>query len=268
MLAFDKEDGAPVGFILCLVLRYPIENTGLLEHRGFITAFGVDPESQRRGVGSALLEKAEEFFRARNRQEMAIAPYTPNYFVPGVDKDCYAAGVDFLRRRGFEEISEGLGADAQIGKFELSEEVREKEAQLLREGIEIVPFRREQMNEYLAFMAKHMPGPWLEDARRNLRDFTRGLFPEDGILLALDKGRIIGYCQFEGQHFGPFGVTDDYQGRGVGSVLLAKTLYRMRLHGNHVAFVLWTGERALKGVYGRLGFTLSRRFAIMRKKLV
>jgi len=50
-------------------------------------------------------------------------------------------------------------------------------------------------------------------------------------------------------------------------VLLSRTLYQMRKKGCHSAWVLWTGQRALDGVYGRLGFKLSRRFAIMKKEL-
>ncbi|MBX3729885.1 MAG: GNAT family N-acetyltransferase [Candidatus Sumerlaeia bacterium] len=256
-----------VGFILCLVLRYPIENTGTLEHRGFITAFGVHPEHRGRGVGSALLAHAEAFCRARHRTEVALAPYTPNYFVPGVDKARYPEGLAFLVRRGFVEFSEAIAMDAPVGQFDLDAELLEREQRLRGEGIVIEPFRRERMVDYLDFMNRVMPGPWLEDARRNLRDFTRGLFPEDGILLACHEGRIIGYCQFEAEHFGPFGVEDGWQGKGIGTVLLARTLYRMRLKGHHSAYVLWTGERAAKGVYGRLGFTVSRRFAVLRKML-
>ena len=95
----------------------------------------------------------------------------------------------------------------------------------------------------------------------------------DAIWLAVDerhasgKPRIIGFCQHEHEHFGPFGVSDEYQGKGIGTVLLARTMYQMRLRGCHSAWVLWTGDRALKGVYGRLGFKLTRRFAIMKKEL-
>lgn len=267
LLAFDRDDAPPAGFILCLVLRRPIEETGLLEHRGFITAFGVAPDRRRQGIGAALLQRAEEFFRARNRTEIVLAPYTPNYFVPGVDKERYVSGVGFLKKHGFEESVEAIAMDAPIGTFEIDPETLATERKLRDDGIIIEVFSRDLMAEYLDFMRKEMPGPWLEDARRNLIDLTRGLFPEDAILVARDRGKIIGYCQCEGQHFGPFGVIDGYQGRGIGSVLLARTLYQMRIRGNHAAYVLWTGDRAARGVYGRLGFTVSRRFAVMRKSL-
>lgn len=269
MLAFENPDGPPLGFALALVIHRPIEKTGCMEHRGFITAFGVHPEARKRGVGGALLDNAERFLIARNRREVAIAPYTPNYFVPGVDTTRYADGLAFLKKRGYETITDAIAMDALIGTFEIDPKTLVKEEQLRAEGITVEPFRRDFMHEYLEFMRtqEDIPGPWLEDARRNLVDMTRGLFPEDGIYVARDHGKIIGYCQYEGQHFGPFGVSDKYQGKGIGSVLLARTLYQMRKRGNHVAFVLWTGDRAAQGVYGRLGFTISRRLAILRKTL-
>ncbi len=266
-LAFEKEGGPPVGFVLALVLRYPIENTGLMEHRGFITAFGVHPEHRRGGIGAALLDAAENFCRVRGRREVALAPYTPNYFVPGVDKQNHRDGLAFLQSRGFEEITEAIAMDALIGQFQFDEELREKEHKLANEGITIEPFRRGRMLEYLAFMDEHMPGPWLEDARRNLKEMTQGLFPEEAIMLACHDRRIIGYCQFEGEHFGPFGVADAFQGRGIGTVLLGRTVEAMFRAGHHAAFVLWTGERAAGGVYKRLGFCITRRFAVMRKTL-
>ncbi|MCC6547554.1 GNAT family N-acetyltransferase [Candidatus Sumerlaeota bacterium] len=260
-------DGALVGFILCFVLRQSIEKTGLMPDRGFITAFAVDPSSQKQGVGSALLAAAEKFFRARDRKLIVLAPYTPNYFTPGVDKANYALGLMFLLNHGFTEYSEAIAMDASIGQFSLDAPMLAKEAELAREGITIQPFHRGRIVEYMRFMNEIMPGPWVEDARRNLREFAQGRFPEDAIQLACAGDRIIGYCQFEGEHFGPFGVSDAYQGKGIGTILLARTLLAMRRRGWHNAFVLWTGERAARGVYGRLGFTISRRFAIVKKAL-
>lgn len=266
-LLVAEEKGRLAGFALRLVLRYPIENIGLRPDDGFITAFGVHPRFRRNGIGSALLENSIEWFKKRNRKKILIAPYTPNYFVPGVDKEAYADGVKLLEKFGFSEYIEAIAMDAPISKFTIPKKALEKEKKLLAEGIEVRSYQRDDLIDYLRFHSENMPGPWLEDARRNLKDLTRGLYQEDCIFVAVDKGKIIGFCQYEGGHFGPFGVSDKYQGKGIGSVLLAKTLYRMRVKGHHSAWVLWTGMRAAQGVYGRLGFTITRRFAIMKKEL-
>lgn len=266
-LIVAESDGTIVGFIACFVLLKPIEKVGYREDTGFITAFGVHPQARRRGIGTRLVTAAEDFFRQRRRRIVCLAPYTPNYFVPGVDKDRYAEGVAFLQKRGFVEYSEAIAADALISTFEIPPEILAKECELAQQGVVVRHYHPDDLVDYLQFQREHMPGPWVEDARRNLIEMTYGRFPRTAIWLALDKGKIVGFCQNEREHFGPFGVCEAYQGRGIGSVLLARTLYQMRLEGYHSAWVLWTGERALKGVYGRLGFRMTRRFAIMKKEL-
>ncbi|MFA6542555.1 MAG: GNAT family N-acetyltransferase, partial [Bacteroidota bacterium] len=102
--------------------------------------------------------------------------------------------------------------------------------------------------------------------RRNLRKLSEGTFKETQITVVVHNNEIIGYCQFEESHFGPFGVSDAFQGRGIGTVLLARTLDRMRTEGFHDAWVMWTDDVAAK-VYGKFGFQETRRFSILRKEL-
>jgi len=271
-LKVARRGGDIVGFITCFVLQKAIEKTGLREDTGFITAFGVAPGAELSGAGEALLHAADDFFRERNRRVVLLSPYTPNYFVPGIDKDRYTHLLNLLQSHGYLEFSEALAADALIGTFEIPGKTLALENELADEGIVIRHYRRDDLVPYMQFQRDLMPGPWIEDSRRNLREMAAGRFPEDAIWLAIDTRnhtghRIIGFCQHEHEHFGPFGVADGYQGRGIGSVLLARTLYQMRLKGCHSAWVLWTGQRALDGVYGRLGFKLSRRFALLKKEL-
>lgn len=268
LLVAINESDEVIGFISCFVLRRPIGDDWMAD-RGFIQAVGVRNQDQNCGVGSALLAKAEEFFSGHKRTLIVLSPYTPNYFVPGVDKDNYRDGYTWMIRHGFAEYSEGLAADACIATFTIPQNVIEAEESLkTNEAITFRHLHRDDMSAYLDFQQQYMPAPWLEDARRNLVEMTHGRFPEDSIWVALNStGDIIGFCQHEHEHFGPFGVIDAYQGKNIGSILLAKTLLQMRMKGCHSAWVLWTGERALKGVYGRLGFKLTRRFALMKKTL-
>ncbi len=261
-LLVAEAEGEIAGFALALFLRHP---TGLLEKRGFITAFGVAPEWRRRGIATALFDEAEKWLRERGRTEIAVAPYPPNYFIPGVDKANYGAAISFLERRGYTEFAEAIGMDALIGQFRWSDELVEKERRLAEAGITIRALRVERLAAFLEFMEETMPGDWVEAARELLRRSGDSAGEFDRVQIATDRGKIVGYCQFDGEHFGPFGVADSHQGKGIGSVLLARTLLQMRKRGHHAAYVLWTGERAARGVYGKLGFEVTRRFALMRK---
>jgi len=125
-----------VGFCLCLIRRVPMEKVGMEPERGWITAFAVHPEWRRKGVGTALLERAMELFSEANRSEVLISPYTPNYFVPGVDERNYADGLNLLIRRGFEVVARPISMDANIVLFDYEPFV-ERERKLREQGVEV-----------------------------------------------------------------------------------------------------------------------------------
>jgi len=277
-------EGWPAGFCLCLIRRVAMEGGSLDPERGWITALGVRPECRRLGVGSALLERALGLFRAAGRQAVLVAPYTPNYFSPGVDEAHYAEGLAFLQQRGFEVISRPLSMDASIVLFEYAPfEVRE---QTLRDqGVEVRPLRSHEAPLLLAFLKAHVSTDWLREARELLTDVTRGLATEDQFTVAL-RGtggspveapgpprasrachEVVGYCQFRAEHFGPFGVRADCQGQGLGTILLAKCLQTMKAHGLHNAWVLWTSDENAQRVYAKFGFRETRRFAVLKRTL-
>jgi len=87
------------------------------------------------------------------------------------------------------------------------------------------------------------------------------------VVVALREGEIVGYCQFRGEHFGPFGVREYCRGRGIGTVVLAKCLRQMQRAGLHNAWVLWTSDETAERVYSKLSFRETRRFSVLRRVL-
>ncbi len=255
-----------VGFCLCLIRRIPMEKVGMEPERGWITAFGVHPSWQRQGIGSALLERALQLFQEAGRTEVLLSPYTPNYFVPGVDEQRYRDGLAFLLRRGFEVVARPLSMDANIVLFDPTP-YAEREQRLREQGIEVRPLQPHEVPDLLRFLQQHMPGDWVRHARDLLSDIARGWGDYDQFIVAWANSEVVGYCQFEGEHFGPYGVRSDLQGKGIGTVLMAKCLATMRQKGLHNAWVLWTSDEAAQRVYARFGFKETRRFAILRRKI-
>jgi GNAT superfamily N-acetyltransferase len=84
--------------------------------------------------------------------------------------------------------------------------------------------------------------------------------------VAREGEEIAGYCQHTSERFGPFGVREDYRGRGIGLVLLCRCLERMKGKGYHHAWFLWAGERAAH-LYARVGFHEARRFSVLKREL-
>ncbi len=260
-----------VGFVVgTYPSRVPLGDHDPHGDRCWITAFGIDPGYRRKGVARKLLSAIFEKFRTLHKKECYIATYAPGYFVPGIDVNEYPAAISFLKQQGFEETYRPLSMDAPLALFKVTPEAEEKERRLRENGVMIRQYSRGDLMSFMKFMEANMPADWVRVSRTNLRDLTRGYFLPDQIFVAVsgegENSEVIGYCQFEGAHFGPFGVADRYQGRGIGTVLLGRTLERMLAKGHHIAFVLWTDDVAAK-VYSKFGFKETRRFAVMKKSL-
>ncbi len=256
-----------VGFCLVLIRRAPLEKVGMQPEAAWISAFGVHPSVRRQGIGGALLERAMDLCRQASRQFLTVAAYIPNYFVPGVDVARYADGVEFLGRRGFEELDRPIAMDTALVGRDLSPFTGRAEALASERGVEVGCLRPGELPALMGFLQEHMPGDWVRHARELLLDICRGNGDFDQFTVARHKGEIVGYCQFDGEHFGPFGVRDGLQGQGIGTVLLAVCLQAMQDRGLHTAFVLWTSDANADKVYSRFGFRESRRFSVRRRRL-
>ncbi|NSW56061.1 MAG: GNAT family N-acetyltransferase [Armatimonadetes bacterium] len=258
--------GDVTGFCLLVMRRVALEGVGLESGRAWITAMGVRPAQRGKGLGSALLERATQLCRETGCSQVSIAPYAPNYFVPGVDLDGYSDGLRFLLAREFVQVADAISMDANIVLLDTAAHLT-REPELAAAGIRIGALDPSRIPALMAMLQEHMPGDWVRHARELLIDASRGHASYDQFTVAEMNGEVIGYCQYEGEHFGPFGVRDDFQGRGIGTVLLAKCLEAMRRAGHHNAWVLWTSEDTARKVYNRFGFKVTRRFAILRREL-
>ncbi len=262
-LLVAEEDGAIVGFVLAIMRQVPLFLQGLEQERGWITAFGVHPAHRRRGIGQQLLAAALACFAAAGRRQVEIAPYTPNYFIPGVDMDAYAPAVVFLDKLGWQVSSTPISMRAELTGYQVRPAVIELEARLAGEGIVIRPVEAADLPALMPFIAATFGWDWYRFAQEYLLALFGPGADDICFLVAAQGERIVGYCQQRLERFGPFGVDPAWRGKGIGRVLLARCLIAMRAKGFHCAWFLWTGRDAAR-LYEREGFRTVRRFAVMR----
>jgi mycothiol synthase len=259
-------DGAVRGFLLSLVRRVPFFTDGLEPDASWITAFGVDPTWRGHGFGGALLSAALARLRGLGRATVAVAPYVPNYFIPGVDVAAYADGLAFLTRRDFETIERPLSMRAELTRFQVPPPVEARARELRTEGIEVRPAVPADIVPVLEFVQRHFTWDWHREASGVFADLFAGDPRQVGMLVAVQNGRVLGYAEHRGERFGPFGVDPGLRSRGIGRVLLAATLTEMLKKNFHAAWFLWTGDDAAR-LYAQCGFHEVRRFAVLRKTL-
>jgi len=267
---FDREgclvaevDGDVRGFLLSLVRRVPFFGQGYESEQAWITAFGVAPGWEGRGLGTALLGAALDRLKDLGRTSVAISPYVPNYFTPGADAVAYQGGVEFLTKRGFEVIERPISMRAELTGFRIPDEIQERSAALHGEGIEIRPATPADIVPVLDFIPRHFTWDWHREASGVFNDLFAGDPRFVGMMVAMQDGEVLGYAEHRGERFGPFGVHTGLRSRGIGRVLLAQTLHEMLMKNFHAAWFLWTGDDAAR-LYSQVGFHAVRRFAVLK----
>lgn len=269
-LLVAEREGEIVGFVLSIIRRVPMMGTDLEPESGWITAFAVDPRYRRQGVGRNLFSAVFEFFRSRGRRTISFADYAPNYIVPGLDRATYPHAAPFLESLGFKRIYTCVSMDANLVLFEVPEDVHRLQQVREAEGYRFEYLTPARVAETIRFALEVFHADW----SRAVREAIAGGVPYDQFLLSIDpSGRVVGFAMFGGydgikERFGPFGVDDSQRGKGLGKILLYRTLDVMRQKGLHGSWFLWTGEQSPAGhLYRRAGFQVTRHFDIMRTSI-
>ncbi len=265
-LLIAEKNGQLVGFILSIIRQVPLYGQGLEPEKGWITAFGVHPDHQLQGIGSELFNRCISRLKEMGRKEIYISPYTPNYFIPGVDITAYAPAVRFLQASGWQIISTPIAMQAHFLHPPAFSETTILEQQLSEAGISVHPILSSDLAELMPFLSEHFGWDWFRFAQEYLLELFGKGADDICFLVARCQRKIIGYCQQRRERFGPFGVLPDFRGKGVGRLLLSRCLQEMYARGFHCAWFLWTGKHNIR-IYSQAGFQPAREFAVMKYEI-
>ncbi len=257
-----ERGGVPVGFLRAIIRRWPNDRVGLEPEDGYIPVLAVDPGQQRAGAGTALLDTAIGYFLRHGRRRIWVCGNTgsaPGYVFPGVDKDVYAGALSLFQKKGFVIDHEPVAMLGEIVDFDV--ELYCRKAWETGGEVVVETLTPERVADFLAFLAEAFPGDWNMAARAQIKS---GRMKD--VLIALLDGRIVGYCQWDGEHFGPFGVAESARNQRVGAKLFTEAVRRIRESDGRTAWFNWADPDAAR-FYERFGLHATRRFAILRKDL-
>ena len=265
-----KFEGEPAGYVLGLRRKVPLENAPDDSDRGYITLFGVLDRFRNRGVGTQVLAAVEQSLGDRGCKSIWISPYAPGYFLPGVDVQAHPTGLDFLKRRGYVEVYRPISMECELWDFERPAWVRDREAEHRNQGIAYTEFTPALVRPLIEFAERAFQGDWVRVCRSSSLKILDGDNPRR-IQIAVDNAqsepRVLGFSHHEGERFGPIGVDPGQRGRGIGQILMYRTLQAQREAGYRTSWFLWSDEKTADRLYNAAGFRLARTFALLKKDL-
>lgn len=229
-------------------------------NEGWILSLGY----RSRDDADHLMEKQKDQFSAMGVKKVHYSSFTPEYFLPGVDRKNYPDLYEFLSKHGFRTEYEAIAMYLDLDEYEPPEIDTPDgySVDLMNEGI---------APKVLEFIKKNFDSDWYHRAKIVMEKGEK-----EQIYVAHNNEKILGYSMFSGslgrnwhsagERFGPFGVSEESRGMGIGSALLSKTLASMKGRAIKTAYFLWTDEKAAR-LYSRFGFRMKRRFSIMSLEL-
>ncbi len=260
-----------IGFLYAIRRRVPMFGNLLEPESGWIHSFFVDKTYQRRGVGTELLRRGMDFLKTCGVKTMYFSPYAPNYIVPGIDSTAYPAGEKLLVARGFSIQYEAVAMDCCLVNYQYPLDVQELKKQRELEGYTFTPLETGEIPEVAWFAHSKFNEDWGRAIRQGL---SNNVDKEQVTVAKNSTGDTIGFTMFgayEGirERFGPFGVDEACRGLGIGKILLHECLWKQKQVGLHNSWFLWTGEESAAGyLYRKYGFTITRRFKVMKRELI
>lgn len=256
-----EQAGTPVGF--CAVGYKEGGPAGIL-------IVLVEPELQRRGIGSALLEEVEQTLRTRGILQMQLGHGNDsNYFWPGAPADTHTG--NFFSARGWKKDDSNYDLVQDLSHYTtpLWISSRLAAADVTLDLAE--PHLRDPM---VAFEQQWFP-LWADFyVNATVDSEARDVIVAqdvDGAIVGSVLLRVAGSARWSvdsGVRHGTInvlGVAEDQRGKGVGLALAGRAMEILKERGCVKCYVQWTG---LVDWYGKLGTKVWAEYHMGSKKLV
>ncbi len=261
------ENDHVIGFLLATKRKFPYLERGLEPTKGWINVMFVEEAHRRKGIGEALVRKAEEKLKSMEAETVTLGAYSPNYFFPGIDRENYGNAVKFFEKMGYQAGKESYSMCKDLHGYKISKDTLEKLSKAQEAGFRFINFEYKYSLELLEFLKVEFGGGWKRNALISMQNDTA----EDCILLVLDREqKIVGFCMrmIDGNpmRFGPFGVKAEARNYGIGGVLFDIMQLEMEKRGIHHLYFVSTDEPGRR-FYERHGLRVFRTFADYQKTI-
>ncbi|MEU4397977.1 GNAT family N-acetyltransferase [Micromonospora orduensis] len=230
---------------------------------GHVDLVAVLPDQRRRGVGRALLARAEAVLAERGVTEVLLAGNPPYYAWPGIDVR-YTPAVCAALALGYRQDRTAWNMTADLS-YDASPALRSTEAaerRLAERGITVRRGEPADLEALTAFARATFGGAWDGEVAGSVGRAGAGCH------LAERDGELLGFAAYGSSRpswFGPMGTAPAAEGSGIGGVLLRRCLRDQRSEGLDRAQIGWVGPVPFYS--GSAGARIERVFFLYRRTL-
>ncbi|WP_052339495.1 GNAT family N-acetyltransferase [Gorillibacterium massiliense] len=246
---------------------------------GTIRFLIVDFRYRRQGIGTRLLNDAENHLRSSGVQSLQLGGELRHFF-PGIPSICQAAR-DFFRKHGYEEGGAAYDLIGDLSRTNLHEAIKPK-WRTDYERYVVTEMQQEDEEEVMAFFKRNFPDRWYEE----MSAFLTNVAQHEHVAILKEKGgsRVIGFSRIHdktsrfigssiywrgqlGDDFGglgPIGLDGEYRKHGLGLFLLYKSLEMLQQRNVKYCIIDWT---VLLDFYGFFNFIPWKEYVLSSKML-
>lgn len=266
------EVGNLVGFIVAKRWQEKLD-VAMSATTGWIQVLLVDKSVRSQGVGSFLLNHAEETLTQSGAEQILLGR-DPYHYFPGIPS-AYQASMDWFEARGY--LHQGTEHDL-MRTYEQSDEEAKSIPEM--EGVEFTLLEEKDKEELLTFLNRCFPGRWEYEA---MHYFEKGGSGREFAVLKRGE-KIIGFCRindasspFIAQNVywaplfdeelggaGPLGVDANERGQGFGLAIVEAGIAFLRQRGIRRIVIDWTG---LVDFYKKLGYSPWKSYESYKKPI-
>lgn len=259
-----EENGEILGYIYAIVRVYPADvGADMNADMGYINAIGLKYEKDiLGGLGLALIEKAEGYIHSFGQRQIHMSHYTPNYIYQGINT-AYPVYLELFRQAGYTEAARNQSIAIDLLTYQRPDSIAELKAQREKEGFLFTDMK----DEYILPLFQYAQPGWNHRFRRILNE----TMDYEKFSLIVYEGKVIGVNVFGDpysceERFGPFSVSAEFRGKGLGQILLHDCLTKMKERGLQKAWAQSTPiATAATHVYAKAGFVSTGTYVIFQK---
>lgn len=245
---------------------------------GYITCVAVRKKDRRKGYGTLILQKLEEFLKREGKtyvRNFFLNPTNLEWYIPGYDKHNHpgAPAISynsefylFLLSNGYITNGQQDAYHLNLEDYELPQYVINKKITNEKDGYTLVYYDdKVHFGFEELFLALNNDG-WHQAVKNAIQS---GKGPQ--LLIAQKDGEILGFTgpiftEESGRgYLAGIGVHPKVQGRGLGKTLFCELCYQHKIKGSKFMTLFTGSDNPARNIYMYAGMKPVQSFAIMRK---